>query len=70
MEGLDILLQYGLLGVFAVYMIKKETLWEKEKQEMTTKYESLLKEAVSKSTEISAKLSELSDAMQQCKGKS
>ena len=69
MEGLDIALQYGPLGIFAAYMIKKETMWEKEKQVLTEKYEALLKEAVSKSTEISAKLEELSDAIQQCQGR-
>lgn len=69
MEGIDIALQYGPLGIFAAYMIRKEMFWEKEKQSMTDKYETLLKEAVSKSTEISAKLAELSDAIQLCRGK-
>lgn len=68
MDGLEIALQYGPIGIFAAYMIKKESLWEADKKDLTLKYETLLKEAVSKSTEISAKLAELTDEIRQMKG--
>ena len=69
MEGIDALLQYGPLGVFAAYMLRKESLWEAEKKAQTEKYESLLKEAVARATTIDAKLTELLDDMRQLKGK-
>ena len=68
MEGLDIALQYGPLGIFAAYMIKKEMLWEADKKALTDKYEVLLKEAVTKATEMKAALSELTDEIRQLKG--
>lgn len=68
MEGVDVLLQYGPIGIFALYMIKKETLWEADKKSLTDKYENLLKEAVTRATEMTAKLSELTDEIRQMKG--
>ena len=68
MEGIDVALQYGPLGIFAAYMIKKEMLWEADKNALTDKYEVLLKEAVTKATEMKAALSELTDEIRQRKG--
>lgn len=42
MEGIDALLQYGPLGVFAAYMLRKESLWEAEKKAQTEKYNNIL----------------------------
>ncbi len=68
MEGFDLALQYGPLGVFALYMYKKETMWDIEKKELTGKYEGLLREAVKEAAEMKAALSELTDEIRQLKG--
>lgn len=68
MEGLDIALQYGPLGIFAAYMIRKESLWESEKRNLTDKYEMLLKEAIQKASDMQAALKDLKDEIQQLKG--
>ena len=68
MEGIDVALQYGPLGVFALYMYKKETLWETEKKEFTNKYENLLKEAIREAIEIKTALSELTNEIRQLQG--
>ena len=68
MEGIDIALQYGPLGIFAAYMIKKEMLWESDKKALTDKYEALLKEAVTKATEMKSALNDLTEEIHQMKG--
>lgn len=68
MEGMDIALQYGPLGVAALYFYKKELLWETEKKALTDKYEGLLREAVKEAAEMKAALSELTDEIRQMKG--
>ena len=68
MEGIDIALQYGPLGIFAAYMIRKESLWESEKRVLTEKYEGLLKEAIKEATDMKAALKDLKDEIQIMKG--
>lgn len=68
MNGVDALLQYGPLGIFALYMIKKESLWEADKKVLTDKYETLLKDAITRATEMKAALSELTEEIRQCQG--
>ena len=68
MESMDIALQYGPLGVAALYFYKKELLWETEKKALTDKYEGLLREAVKEAAEMKAALSELTDEIRQMKG--
>lgn len=68
MEGIDIALQYGPLGIFAAYMIRKETLWDSEKKALTDKYEALLKEAIAKAGEMKAALENLTEEIRQQKG--
>ena len=68
MEGIDIALQYGPLGVFAAYMIRKETLWESEKKSLTDKYEGLLKEAIQKAEQMKSALDNLAEEVRQMKG--
>lgn len=68
MEGMDIALQYGPLGIFAAYMIRKESLWEAEKKSLTTKYEALMSEAIKEATEMKSALKDLKDEIQQLKG--
>ena len=68
MEGIDIALQYGPLGIFAAYMNRKESLWESEKRALTDKYEVLLKEAIKEATDMKAALKDLKDEIQTMKG--
>ena len=68
MEGMDIALQYGPLGIFAAYMIRKESLWEAEKKDLTSKYEQLLTEAIREATEMKSALKELKEEIQQMQG--
>ena len=68
MEGLDIALQYGPLGVFAAYMIRKESLWEAEKKNLTAKYEALMSEAIREASEMKAALKDLREDIQRLKG--
>ena len=68
MEGLDIALQYGPLGIFAAYMIRKESLWEAEKKNLTSKYEQLLTEAIREATEMKSAMKELKEEIQQMQG--
>ena len=68
MEGIDIALQYGPLGLFAAYMMRKETLWESEKKNLTSKYETLMSEAIKEATEMKSALKELKEEIQQLKG--
>lgn len=68
MEGMDIALQYGPLGIFAAYMIRKESLWEAEKKNLTSKYEQLLTEAIREATEMKSALKELKEEIQQMQG--
>ena len=68
MEGMDIALQYGPLGVAALYFYKKELLWDSEKKSMTDKYVGLLREAVKEAAEMKAALAELTDEIRQMKG--
>lgn len=68
MDGMEIALQYGPLGIFAAYMIRKESLWEAEKKSLTTKYETLMSEAIREATEMKSALKELKDEIQQMKG--
>ena len=68
MEGMDIALQYGPLGIFAAYMIRKESLLEAEKKDLTSKYEQLLTEAIREATEMKSALKELKEEIQQMQG--
>lgn len=68
MEGIEIALQYGPLGIFAAYMIRKETLWDSEKKALTDKYENLLKETISKASEMKSALDNLTEEIRLQKG--
>ena len=67
MENPEFWTQLGIAGAFLAYFMKKETLWEAEKKEMSSKYEGLLREALTRATHIDAMLVELSSAVQFCK---
>ena len=67
MENPEFWLQFGLAGVFLAYFIKKEAVWEAEKKEMSGKYESLLREALTRATNIDNKLDDVAHALQNCK---
>ena len=67
MENPEFWLQFGLAGVFLAYFMKKETLWEAEKREMAAKYENLLREALTRATNIDNKLADVADVLQNCK---
>ena len=68
MDGMEIALQYGPLGIFAAYMIRKESLWEAEKKALTTKYETLMTEAIREASDMKSALKELKEEIQQLKG--
>jgi len=68
MDGMEIALQYGPLGIFAAYMIRKESLWEAEKKALTTKYENLMTEAIREASDMKSALKELKEEIQQLKG--
>ena len=68
MDGMEIALQYGPLGIAALYFYKKELLWDVEKKALTEKYEGLLREAVKEAAEMKAALTELTEEIRQLKG--
>lgn len=61
----DVWLQYGLLGLIVAYFLKKDAQTDGEKKLAAEKYETLLKEAVTKATEMIAKFDALRDEVQQ-----
>ena len=61
----DVWLQYGLLGLIVAYFLKKDVQSDGEKKLAAEKYEALLKEAVTKDTEMIAKFDALRDEVQQ-----
>lgn len=61
----DVWLQYGLLGLIVAYFLKKDEQSDGEKKLAAEKYEALLKEAVTKATEMIAKFDALRDEVQQ-----
>ena len=61
----DVWLQYGLLGLIVAYFLKKDAQTDGEKKLAAEKYEALLKEAVTKATEMIAKFDALRDEVQQ-----
>lgn len=61
----DVWLQYGLLGLIVAYFLKKDVQSDGEKKLAAEKYEALLKEAVTKATEMIAKFDALRDEVQQ-----
>lgn len=67
MENPEFWIQFGVAGVFILYLMKKETLWEAEKKEFAAKYEGLLREAILRAATIDSKLAEISDAIQGCR---
>ena len=67
-QALDLVFQYGPLGVFAAYMVRKESLWEAEKIALTAKYENLMTEAIREASEMKAALKGLQEDIQQLKG--
>ena len=61
----DVWLQYGLLGLIVAYFLRKDVQSDGEKKLAAEKYEALLKEAVTKATEMIAKFDALRDEVQQ-----
>ena len=61
----DVWLQYGLLGLIVAYFLKKDAQTDGEKKLAAEKYEAMLKEAVTKATEMIAKFDALRDEVQQ-----
>lgn len=61
----DVWLQYGLLGLIVAYFLKKDAQTDGEKKLAAEKYEALLKEAVTKATEMIAKFDALREDVRQ-----
>ena len=61
----DVWLQYGLLGLIVAYFLKKDAQTDGEKKLAAERYEILLKEAVTKATEMIAKFDALRDEVHQ-----